>query len=391
MVEQLGVPKEENSFERARLLDRVDLAVSDDGTNTLDDALASPIGLALESDFNVTVYFALADSTTLLALEYPTSTGATTGIRLLLTFVFYLALVLLVLAWLLPLLRRLTKLTDTARMFGRVELSQRVPTRTRSDLHALESTFNAMASRIENLVEDNRLLSRGVAHDLRTPLARLRFGIDSIIELDPEAPGAQDLRASQLAHIDADVSAMERLVSVMLEYARFDATLDRLSFTEVDLASIARQKVDYLQTAIDTGRDTTLHVDLAVDAALPRVHGLDGPLDMLVTNLLQNAAKHARTLVHVTLTGHGADGLLLCVEDDGDGIPPDERSLVTRPFMRGTATRYDKESEVAGHGLGLAVVARITEWHNARLMIESSERLGGAAIEVRFPEFVTIT
>ncbi|MDB3936472.1 HAMP domain-containing protein, partial [Granulosicoccus sp.] len=188
IIEQLDLHRAENSFNSVRLLDRVELAVSGDGTNTLDEAMDSPTGLALESDLGVTVYFALADGTTLLALEYPMSTGATTGIRLLLTFVFYLALVLLVMAWLLPLLRRLTRLTNTAWMFGRGDLSQRVPTRSRSDLHTLESTFNAMASRIENLVEDNRLLSRGVAHDLRTPLARLRFGIDSMVELDPEAP-----------------------------------------------------------------------------------------------------------------------------------------------------------------------------------------------------------
>ena len=100
--------------------------------------------------------------------------------------------------------------------------------------------------------------------------------------------------------------------------------------------------------------------------------------------ILQNAGVHARTRVIVTLVEHEPDGLRLCVEDDGDGIPLDERGLVTRPFVRGTAQRHDAESESAGHGLGLAVVARIAEWHNAHLKIDSSESLGGAAIEVFF-------
>ena len=156
-VEQLGTDGTDNLSVRARVLDRVDLGVSGDGLEALDEALVSPTGLALESDNGVTVYYALADGANLLALEYPMNTAATTGVRLLLTLAFYLALVLLVLAWLLPLLRRLTRLTNAARVFGTGDLSQRVPTRSGSDLHALESAFNAMASRIQNLVEDNRL------------------------------------------------------------------------------------------------------------------------------------------------------------------------------------------------------------------------------------------
>jgi len=101
---------------------------------------------------------------------------------LILTLLFYGAVVSLILLWLYPLVRRIQRLTVSAKYFGEGEFSERISTKPSSQLYGIESEFNRMAQRIQDLLADNKLLSTAVSHDLRTPLARLRFGVDALSE-----------------------------------------------------------------------------------------------------------------------------------------------------------------------------------------------------------------
>ena len=189
----------------------------------------------------MTVYYALAGSDEVLALRHPELPAVPTP-QLLLTLGFYVALLMLVGLWLLPLIRRLRRLARASEAFGQGDLEARVPTRKGSDLHAVECAFNAMAARIGRLIDDNRLLARGVAHDLKTPLARLRFGIDSLEELDTPA-NAPERHRDHLHRLQADLDAMEGSLDAMLGYARFELRGAGEPHRRVDLAALVADRV----------------------------------------------------------------------------------------------------------------------------------------------------
>ena len=358
-------------------------------------ALDDRHGLALESATGLTLYYALGRGDDVLALAHPAGSDERGLARLLYTLTFYLVVLLLVSSWLLPLLGRLSRLSDAARAFGEGALQTRVRTRPGSDLHVLESSFNAMATRIGRLIDDNRLLGRGVAHDLKTPLARLRFGIDSLEELGEDeavqaAQGAQGAatadaplarrRRDHLARLQDDLDAMQHTLEAMLDYARFDARAERTSHGRIDLATLVAGRLALHDRCSALSRPTGATV----------VTGNERQLSALVDNLVDNALRHGAGALRVSVCPAPGGGVTLRVEDDGEGVPEPDRARILRPFERGrdgAGDRVDRGVGAAGHGLGLALVERIAERHRARLAIECSTRLGGACFTVRFPPF----
>ena len=366
------------------LLRRSDLAsdAGEGGTATrvaLDAALESPLGLALESTEGIRVFYAVAGRPTVLALEHSIDAGRHDALRLALTLAFYLALLTLILVWLLPLLRRLARLGDASRAFGRGDLGVRVATRPASELHVLESAFNRMAARIQRLIEDNRLLGSGVAHDLRTPLARLRFGIDTLeerLECTPSGVGPLE----HVHRLQDDIATMERLLDALLSYARFDGRRPDPPHAPLDLAALVRRHVE--------GQAWPASVRVEVHGEHAPIEGDVDTLGMLIDNLLQNASRHAAHAVHVGVARDGA-AVELRVDDDGPGVPPALRERVLEPFVRhvdeGAGDRAgDGQGAGFRHGLGLALIARIAERHGASVTIGDAPVLGGARCAVRF-------
>ena len=341
---------------------------------TLRSALADRQGLALESARGVTVYYALDGLDEVLALGHPELPAAPVP-QLLLTLGFYVALLMLVGSWLLPLIRRLGRLVRASEAFGRGELDARVPTRKGSDLHAVESAFNAMAARIGRLVDDNRLLARGVAHDLKTPLARLRFGIDSLEELDTPTSDPER-RRDHLHRLQADLDAMEGSLDAMLGYARFELRGAGEPHRSVDLVALVTDRI--------AACGDPPGVSFEPGEAVRPIRGDGRELATLVDNLLQNASRYGRGRVRVTLAGGTARGVTLSVEDDGEGIPPARREGVLTPFVRDVPDDERADGRATGYGLGLALVARIAERHGAEVSVGTSQALGGARVRIRF-------
>lgn len=350
--------------------------------------------LALESSDGVTLYFDMPRSGDVLSLALSEPRRAGLGMRLALTALFYGAVAALVLAWLYPLARRLRRLAAGARTFGEGALAARVPTNPFSNLRATEMEFNRMARRIERLIEDNRLLSGAVSHDLRTPLARLRFGLDALGEtfetpvdassrIPAGAPGGPSSRQRDyLSRLDADLARMERLVDVLLEFVRLDRQLHELPLDEVDL-------VPLIGEAVGIARDASAHrIEWEPPPEPCPVLADERYARMLLANLVQNATRHGRSTVRVSLVAESGpetvrevERVALRVDDDGPGIAAIEREAVLEPFVRG---RDAADGSVTGFGLGLAIVARIAEWHDAPLSIGTAESLGGARVAVAF-------
>ena len=327
--------------------------------------------ITLETDSGINLYFNLPKTKRVLNLSVPHPDKSNTPIRLVLTMLFYSCVILLVLAWLYPLIRRLRTLESTAKAFGNGELDKRVPTHSRSQLHGIESEFNSMAQRIDGLVSDNKLLSSAVSHDLRTPLARLRFGVDALQETVKD-----EAQSNYINRLSNDVNEMEQLVSVLLEFAKLDKELHDLPLSKVNLVSI-------VEHAVQTARDfSDYEINFKAEQGSMLVLANDRYTSIMLNNLLQNAIRYGNSTILVRVVKDRSQTSLY-IDDDGPGIPLEARKQVLKPFIRNTIEQ-GKHGTRVGYGLGLAIVSRIAEWHKADLHIDDSSLLGGASIKIVF-------
>ena len=225
-----------------------------------------------------------------------------------------------------------------------------------SEVQQAVSAFNQMQERLRRYVDDRTAMVGAVAHDLRTPLTRLRFRVE----------GAPDALRDKMV---ADVDQMDAMISSALAFVR-DATqpFDR---HKLELCSL----VDSVAVEMaETGMDVA-----AASPAPVIINGDPVALRRLVTNLLDNAVKFgARARAHV----YCCDGMAVIeVDDDGPGVPPTERERVFEPFQRGEPSR---SRETGGVGLGLAVVRSVARAHGGEA--ELTDRTdGGSRARVRLP------
>ena len=335
----------------------------------LKDQIGSGEPLVLESESDVLLLFAVPDSEQLLSLS-PPQVESETPLAVVLTMLFYSGVISLVLLWIYPLASRLLALGRGAKAFGEGQLDRRVSTHQRSLLYEIENEFNAMAQRIQSLIADNKMLASAVSHDLRTPLARLRFGIDLLDEAKDE-----QVRAEYQLRLSNDLTAMENLVDVLLEYARLDKQLSDMHKSPINLSKLINDSVESLSDL----SDTAIEWDQSTEQFITHAHARY--VAMMINNLLQNAVNYTNGRVSVSLAKKRA-GIVLSIEDDGPGIPAEMRNEMLKPFVRGKREEANVSSK--GFGMGLAIVSRIAQWHDAQFVIGRSEKLGGAQFVILF-------
>lgn len=336
--------------------------------NELLDGFESGEPLILEADENISLHFLLPRSNEVMSLVLSNEVEFVghSKVSLILTLVFYSGVAAIILLWLYPLIKRLIILGNAAQTFGKGDLSARVETNRTSYITTIENEFNHMADRIQTLIADNKILSGAVSHNLKTPLARLRFGIDTWDETDDKA-----LREKYLARINKDLSEMESLIETLLQYARLDQANIVLKNRKIALKSF----VSELFSGIE---NSEIKVNYSYTDEPGFIFADDKYLAMLLNNIINNAFVYARTRINVSLTV--AENIIrLNIEDDGTGIPINERSDVIKPFLRGKDNEGNK-----GHGMGLAIADRIARWFDAQLFIDDSQDLGGAKISLIF-------
>jgi signal transduction histidine kinase len=252
-------------------------------------------------------------------------------------------------------LAKLRNITHTAREVGEGRLSQRITSASTGDeLDELAQTLNNMLDRIENLMSSVRHVSTGIAHDLRTPLARLRNRLESLREA---AVSPEQRSGLQLAINETD-SILETFAA-MLQLAEVESGTLKERLKPLNLSAVVRQLGEaYTPLAEESG------VNLEVTAVEEvMVRGDAGLLQQLLANLLENALQHAgkNSDVHLSVS-YGDKGACLQVADNGPGIPEAERIRVLRPFERlGDGT--------GNSGFGLALVAAIARLHDADLQL----------------------
>ncbi len=325
--------------------------------------------LDFESENNLSIHFIMPSQKQVLIFSIPpiATENHNNSLQLLLTIVFYLGILMVVLIWLYPLITQLRKLRQTTKAFGEGQLQQRIKVKPASYIASIETEFNHMAQRIESLISDNKLLSDAVAHDLRTPLARLRFGIEILQETEKPAT-----RAKYQNRLSRDIDEMERLVNVLLNYARIEQSMLAAKRQNINLNELISQCAGAL-----TDTNKIINWPATSDAI---INGDANYLSMLINNLLGNALQYCED--EITIAVEKADARVrLLVSDDGPGIAKEKRSELLKPFIRGEQAR-----EKQGYGMGLAIVAKIAQLHDAQLEIRDSVALGGAEFCVTFNE-----
>ena len=290
------------------------------------------------------------------------------GITLLSLFVLSLG----VYGLLVPMQRKLRAVNYALNKMKGGDLSVRLPVESTDEFGTLASSYNSMSDHIERLIEAQRELMRAVSHELRTPVARIRFGVEMMADEDD-----YDYRQQQVDQIDKDIEALNTLIDEIMTYAKLEQGMPSLEFEDVSLFEVLDQVVIETE-ALKTGK--TLELDAPPVGVI--VETERRYLHRVVQNLVGNAVRYCDDRVLISGGLDEAGMAYICVEDDGPGIPEEDRKRIFDAFARLDDSRTRASG---GYGLGLSIVSRIAYWFGGAISIDSSPKLGGARFTMTWP------
>lgn len=294
-------------------------------------------------------------------------------IRILTWGLIGLFLAIAVWLWVRPVWRDLEALRQTARAFGEGDFAARAPAARNTSFELLADTLNAMAERVQRLIATQKELSSAISHELRTPIARLRFALEMLADTDE-----REERERLWRMMEADLDELDNLIDSSLTYARFEREQPELQLVATPLANWLDGQIDEIR--ILAGK-LCIDVDTTAVGDETRVELDRRSMPFAVRNLLRNAIKYAQT--HIAVRAETADGLVrIHVDDDGIGIPDEDREAVFNAF-----TRLDRSRDrtTGGYGLGLAIARLVLELHGGTASAAASP-LGGARFTLEWPQ-----
>lgn len=226
------------------------------------------------------------------------------------------------------------------------------------DLGVLVTSFNHMAQVLEERMDREGRFASDVSHELRSPLMTLSASIEVLASRRDDMPDASAQAAVDL--MVADVARFKQLVEDLLEISRFDAGAARLDLSEIRPGELVTQSVAWSQSP-----DVPIELDSELAGVLIRAD--KRRIVRVIANLLDNARKYGGGATRIELK-RIPDGVQIAVEDNGPGVPPEERELVFDRFSRGAGSNRRAGSE--GVGLGLSLVAEHVALHKGRVWVE---------------------
>ncbi|HEY5105665.1 MAG TPA: HAMP domain-containing sensor histidine kinase [Caulobacteraceae bacterium] len=267
--------------------------------------------------------------------------------------------------------RKIAAIAGTAEAIIDGDLHRRVPIEgSGDDLDRLAATLNRMLDRIGTLMESLRQVSTDIAHDLRTPLTRLKGRLEAL------AGSPRVGRAETLESAMADLDNILGTFAALLRISQIESGARRAAFRSTDLTQLARTVVEaFAPSAEDAG------AELRLDAGRPLfVDGDPALLTQMLVNLVENSLRHAGSgaaiVVRCALV---ADAWVISVIDNGPGVPPAERERLFDRFYRLQSSR-----STPGSGLGLALVAAVARLHGAKVSLHDARP--GLEARVAFPD-----
>lgn len=275
-------------------------------------------------------------------------------------------------------LKRIDQVSATSLRIMAGDLSGRLEvTGSGDEFDRLASSLNAMLDRIEDLLSGLKEVSDNIAHDLKTPLTRMRTRVEAA--LAGEGSG-EDYRAALEATIE-DADQLIRTFNALLMIARVEAGSPDGALTSLDLARIVADVAEFYEPVAE---EAEVYLDLSLEEPLPMV-GSRELVSQALGNLVDNAIKYVRSgetppetaRVRVTARREGPE-IVVSVADNGPGIPAAERERVLQRFVR-----LEKSRSQPGSGLGLSLVEAVTKLHHGAISL--SDAGPGLVVTLRFP------
>jgi len=276
--------------------------------------------------------------------------------------IFFVVLGVFIALWTWPLWRDLQLLKQATKKIDSHGNIDDIAIENHSLVYPIALAMQDLGKRVKELLNTQRELTGAVAHEFRTPLARLKFALAA-------QPENQSLHCQEM---NEDVDELERLVQEMLSYTSIESQQPELNITEIPVHMLCEQRIKQLNV---------IHNDkLSVSVEGVQANVLADPhfAERALDNLLLNASRYAKEKIRVNISVN-SELVFIDVEDDGPGIDPANYEKVFQPFFRPDPSRDRKHG---GAGLGLAIVKRIMHWHGGSCTVGRST-LGGARFCLR--------
>lgn len=223
-----------------------------------------------------------------------------------------------------------------------------------------------MGRRINNLMLSHKDLINSVSHELRTPISRIRFSL----ELLKEAKNDNDIK-NRTSAMEEDILELESLVSEILGYAQLDRAESIIEFNKIKIKKILCAVTNQF---IKSFPEKNIIVNLSKEIDNVTISANEKYIIRALLNLLQNAGKFANSTVKISFSTLKPNYYQIRIEDDGPGIPIQDRQRIFEPFVR--LKQQPKETD-EGFGFGLAITKKIIEQHGWKISVKDSD-MGGA-------------
>jgi len=248
-----------------------------------------------------------------------------------------------------------------------------IPTeKTPKEITPIVAALNGLLTRLRRSLESERRFTSTASHEMRTPIAVLKLNVQNALNAKDESE-----RLALLRELDVNVDRAGRLINQLLALSRLDQDGPAFAIQTIDILPVLREEIAGLYTL---AMEQEKNVELLTSAEHLMLPCMPQLLSLLVRNLIDNAIKYSPPGGRVLISAEQRDGnILLQVEDNGPGVPAEEREKIFERFYRIT------NAEVQGSGLGLAIVKRTLEVMGGSLELGSSDSLGGLSVRVTLP------
>lgn len=320
--------------------------------------------IKLADDSGYEYYYKLKNESQLLqygpVLTRPIGNGDS---EFYLVLIFYSVLALLVLSFIWPLFKDLAKLQAKALAFGENLSLNANQVKPSSSIYPLANTFDKMSHQIVETIQMHQDLSRTIAHEIRTPLARMKF-VSALVSAHIDDEFEQRLKA--------DIAEIEQLMEEYLSFERF----------EHEHYSLEKKLVDidlFKATFLAKNQHHTQNIKLTFTANCSAAYFHEKSMNRALQNLVNNAFRYARSIVTVNFSVDEGQ-CTITVSDDGAGVGKEAQKLI-QPFVR----KESVEDKNSGYGLGLYIVRKIMIWHQGMLALKNCSELKGAKVTLTWP------
>ncbi|MCD5380888.1 ATP-binding protein [Candidatus Gracilibacteria bacterium] len=269
------------------------------------------------------------------------------------------------------LIRKLTApiqhLTQVAKKLGQGKWSARADSGLTPPMDTLAQGFNSMADQLNSTLQEQQVLIGAIPHELRSPLGKVRFALDMTRNSE-----TIELLRQDIENIDSYVDEMETTVDEILDLNRLQ-NQSTVSLSPFDIYQLLHNIV-----ALRSNEATTITININCQPSM-KISAHPPLLKRAIENLLQNAERYAKSTINITAQ-QDEDGFTLLVDDDGPGIPEDQRSSLFTPF---TTLDSSRNRSTGGIGLGLAIVKLVMDKHGGEVFVSTSP-MNGARFELNW-------